>query len=42
MKAIVATSTAFHLRHLAVALGRTGWEVEFHSYLPRSKTRSYG
>jgi glycosyltransferase involved in cell wall biosynthesis len=42
MKAIVATSTAFHLRHLAVALGRTGWEVEFHSYLPRGKTRSYG
>lgn len=42
MKAVIATSTAFHLRHLAVALHDHGWDVEFHSYLPRWKTRSYG
>jgi glycosyltransferase involved in cell wall biosynthesis len=42
MKAVIATSTAFHLRHLAAALIERGWEVEFHSYLPRWKTRAYG
>lgn len=42
MKAVIATSTAFHLRHLATALHERGWEVEFHSYLPRWKTRGYG
>lgn len=42
MKAVIATSTAFHLRHLATALRERGWEVEFHSYLPRWKTRGYG
>lgn len=42
MKAVIATSTAFHLRHLARVLIARGWDVEFHSYLPRWKTRSYG
>lgn len=42
MKIIIAASTAFHLRHLAVELDRLGVEVEFHSYLPRWKTRRYG
>lgn len=42
MRAVVATSTGFHLRHLAQQLLRQGWDVEFHSYLPRWKTRQYG
>ncbi len=42
MKIVIAASTAFHLRHLAVELDRLGVEVEFHSYLPRWKTRRYG
>ena len=42
MRAVVATSTGFHLRHLAQQLLRQGWDVEFHSYLPHWKTRQYG
>lgn len=42
MKIAFATSTAFHLRHLARELLALGHQVEFHSYLPKSKTRSYG
>ena len=42
MRFLIATSTAFHLRHLAVQLLNRGHEVEFHSYLPRWKTRQYG
>ena len=42
MRVVIATSTGFHLRHLAVELERCGWEVEFHSYLPRWKLRGYG
>ncbi len=42
MRFVISTSTAFHLRHLAVQLLNRGHEVEFHSYLPRWKTRQYG
>lgn len=42
MRVVIATSTGFHLRHLAVQLHQRGHQVEFHSYLPRWKTRSYG
>ena len=42
MRFLIGTSTAFHLRHLAVELLSRGHEVEFHSYLPRWKTRQYG
>lgn len=42
MRMVIAASTAFHLRHLARELLNRGWEVEFHSYLPRWKTRQYG
>lgn len=42
MKVVIATSTAFHLRHLARELLDLGHQVEFHSYLPKLKTRQYG
>ncbi len=42
MKFVIATSSGFHLRHLALQLHRLGQEVEFHSWLPRWKTRQYG
>lgn len=42
MRIVFAASTAFHLRHLALELLERGWDVEFHSYLPRWKTRQYG
>lgn len=42
MKILFATSTAFHLRHLARELLALGHQVEFHSYLPKWKTRRYG
>ena len=42
MRFLIGTSTAFHLRHLAVQLRNRGHQVEFHSYLPRWKTRQYG
>lgn len=42
MRFLIGTSTAFHLRHLAVQLLNRGHHVEFHSYLPRWKTRQYG
>ena len=42
MRAVVATSRAYHLHHLAIELARHGWEIEFHSYLPRWRTRQLG
>ena len=42
MKIVVATSTAFHLRYLAVQLLDRGHDMTFISYLPRFKTVSYG
>ncbi len=41
MRFVIGTSTAFHLRHLAVQLRKHGQRVQFHSYLPRWKTRDY-
>lgn len=42
MRVLIATSRAFHLHHLARELLQLGCEVEFHSYIPRFKTREYG
>lgn len=42
MKIVFATSTPFHLRHLARELAALGHQVEFHSYLPKWKTRAHG
>lgn len=42
MRVVIATSTGFHLRHLAREFSAAGVEVEFHSYLPKWKTRQSG
>ncbi len=39
MRVVIAASTGFHVKQLAVELASLGHEVEFHSYLPRWKTR---
>lgn len=42
MRVVIATTTAFHLRHLARELIAQGHDVTFVSILPKWKTRGYG